>query len=43
MHPPPPPEEAMGYWTALSASKIMTLVAIVEVLAGLSLQINMGP
>lgn len=30
----------MGYWTALSASKTMTLVAIVEVLASLSLLIH---
>ena len=40
MDPPPPPEEALGYWTALSASKTMTLVAIVEILAGLSLLLN---
>jgi len=37
---PPPPDQAMGYWTALMASKTLTLVAIVEVLAGLSLLIN---
>ncbi|NNC69957.1 MAG: DoxX family membrane protein [Flavobacteriaceae bacterium] len=40
MDPPPPPEEAMGYWTALSASKTMVLVAIVEVAAGLALLFN---
>lgn len=40
MDPPPPPDQAMGYWTALMTSKTMTLVAIVEVLAGLSLLIN---
>ena len=40
MDPPPPPEEAMGYWTALMTSKTMTLVAIVEAIAGLSLLLN---
>ena len=40
MDPPPPPEEAMGYWAALTASKTMTVVAIVEILAGLSLLLN---
>ncbi len=40
MDPPPPPEEAMGYWTALTITKTMTLVAIVEILAGLSLILN---
>jgi len=40
MDPPPPPDAAMGYWTALMATKTMTLVAIVEVLSGLSLLIN---
>jgi putative oxidoreductase len=38
--PPPPPEEAMNYWAALMATKTMTLVAIVEVAAGLSLLVN---
>lgn len=38
--PPPPPEEAMGYWAALMAAKTMTLVAIVEIAAGLSLLVN---
>lgn len=40
MDPPPPPEEAMGYWTALTVTKTMTLVAIVEIVAGLSLILN---
>ncbi len=40
MSPPPPPEEAMAYWTGLSASKTMTLVAIVEIAAGLALLLN---
>ena len=40
MDPPPPPEEAMGYWTALSITKTMTVVAIVEILAGLTLILN---
>ncbi|PCJ94604.1 MAG: DoxX family protein [Flavobacteriaceae bacterium] len=40
MDPPPPPEEAVGYWTALMASKTMTLVAVVEILAALSLLLN---
>ena len=35
--PPAPPASAMGYWEALMASKTMTLVAIVEIAAGLSL------
>jgi putative oxidoreductase len=38
--PPPPPKEAMNYWAALMATKTMTLVAIVEVAAGLSLLVN---
>lgn len=40
MDPPPPPDEAMGYWTALTASKTMTLVAIVEIASGLALLLN---
>ncbi len=40
MDPPPPPEEAMGYWTALTLTKTMILVAIVEIVAGLSLILN---
>ncbi len=41
MDPPPPPsEEAMNYWGALMSTKTMTLVAIVEVLAGLALLLN---
>lgn len=40
MDPPPPPDEAMGYWTALTATKTMTLVAIVEIAAGLALLLN---
>lgn len=38
--PPPPPETALGYWDALMISKTMSLVAIVEILAGLSLLLN---
>ena len=38
--PPPPSPEAIGYWTALMATKTMTLVAIVEIAAGLSLLLN---
>ena len=40
MDPPAPPAEAMGYWAALTTAKTMTLVAIVEVAAGLSLLLN---
>ena len=40
MDPPPPPAEAMGYWTALTVTKTMILVAIVEIVAGLSLILN---
>ncbi len=40
MDPPPPPEEAMGYWTALTITKTMIVVAIVEILAGLTLILN---
>ena len=40
MDPPPPPDAAMGYWQALMASKTMTLVAVVEILAGLSILVN---
>jgi uncharacterized membrane protein YphA (DoxX/SURF4 family) len=40
MDPPPPPEAAMGYWEALMTSKTMTVVAIVEIAAGLSLLLN---
>ena len=40
MDPPPPPETAWGYWEALTTSKTMLLVAIVETIAGLSLLIN---
>jgi len=40
MDPPPPPESAMGYWAALSTAKTMTLVAIVEIAAGLALLLN---
>lgn len=38
--PPTPPEEALGYWDALMATKTMSLVAIVEILAGLALLLN---
>lgn len=41
MDPPPPPsDEAMSYFTALTITKTLNLVAIVEVLSGLSLLIN---
>ncbi len=40
MDPPPAPEVAWGYWEAMNISKTMTLVAIVEVIAGLSLLLN---
>lgn len=40
MDPPPPPEAAQGYWEALMTSRTLMLVAIVEVLSGLSLLIN---
>lgn len=40
MSPPPPPAEAMGYWQALTTSNTMTLVALVEMAAGLSLLLN---
>jgi putative oxidoreductase len=40
MDPPPPPDEAMGYWAALTTTKTMTLVAIVEIAAGLALLLN---
>ena len=40
VQPPPPPEEAMGYWEALTVSKTMALVAIVEIVAGLALLLN---
>lgn len=38
--PPPASDEAMTYFTALTITKTLTLVAIVEILAGLSLIIN---
>ena len=38
--PPAPPLDAQGYWIALTVSKTMTLVAIVEIVAGLSLLLN---
>jgi hypothetical protein len=40
MDPPPAPEVAWGYWEALTITKTMTLVAIVEIIAGLSLLLN---
>jgi len=41
MEPPPPPsQEAIGYWMSLITSKTIMLVAIVEVLTGLSLVFN---
>ncbi len=38
--PPAPPETALGYWDALMATKTMSLVAVVEILAGLALLLN---
>ena len=38
--PPPPPETALGYWDALMTTKTMTLVAVVEIVAGLTLLLN---
>ena len=38
--PPPPSDEAVGYWVALMSSKTMSLVAVVEIAAGLSLILN---
>jgi putative oxidoreductase len=35
--PPPAPQDAWVYWDALNSSKTMTLVAFVEIIAGLSL------
>ena len=40
MDPPPAPAEAQSYWEGMMASKTMTLVAIVEIAAGLALLIN---
>lgn len=41
MDPPPPPsDEAISYFTALTITKTLTLVAIVEILSGLALLIN---
>lgn len=40
MEPPTPPADAESYWMALTASKTMLLVAIVETLAGISLLIK---
>ncbi len=38
--PPAPPEAAMGYWEALMVTKTVTLVGVVEIIAGLSLLLN---
>lgn len=38
--PPAPPADAQGYWVALMAAKTMSLVAIVEIAAGISLLLN---
>jgi putative oxidoreductase len=38
--PPPLPNEALGYWEALGAAGTISLVGIVEVVAGLSLFLN---
>lgn len=38
--PPAPPADAQVYWNGLMASKTMTLVAIVEIVAGLALLFN---
>ena len=35
--PPPPSDDAIAYWSALMTTHTMTLVAIVEIAAGLSL------
>ena len=41
MTPPAEPTEAMGiYFTALSSTKTLALVGIIEIIAGLSLLIN---
>ena len=41
MTPPEEPSEAMGiYFTALMSTKTLTVVAIIEILAGLSLLLN---
>ncbi len=40
MTPPPPPEAAAPYWEMLGATKTMSLVGIVEALAGLFLLLN---
>lgn len=40
MEPPAPPESAMGYWVALTTSKTMSLVGIVETISGLALIVN---
>ena len=40
MDPPPPPDEAIGYWAALTVTKTMTVVAIVEIAAGIALLLN---
>ena len=38
--PPPPPADASGYWGALMVTHTLILVAIVEIVAGLSLLLN---
>ncbi len=38
--PPPPPEVAYGYWEAIAAAHTLTLVAVVEMAAGISLWLN---
>ena len=40
MDPPPSPEESMGYWTALMATKTIKVVALVEIVSGLTLLLN---
>jgi len=40
MDPPPSPEESMGYWTAIMATKTIKVVALVEIISGLTLLLN---
>ena len=40
MDPPTSPEESMGYWTAIMATKTIKVVALVEIVSGLTLLLN---
>ena len=40
LEPPAPPADALPYWQALTESKTMMLVGIIETLAGVSLLLN---